>query len=472
MCDISVAADPGSSSGWPPTTWWPACCWCTDCTRTTCSGGSSDALDGVRPYLGSHGGDVHLLEVAGRRCRAAAVRRQLQELSVVGGDAGARRRGRRPGRRAGDLVDRSRCRRSRLRAPTVIPAESLLAGCIRTAQPDMAAQPGIRCPIWPTWPPARSAGSWSRAPPCWPAGSATNCSPTATAAACDGSLAGAALHRPLASPIGAAVLRCPRCRAHFDVVHAGAGLDDDAELPPRPDPAAASATACCRWRSPAEPTGAAGMTTPPTTCWPGSGQPARARAGRRAVRDVLRADRRRASARGECRRPAADVHVPRLLSVVHRHRTPSCATARSRIGIWRSPISRWTAASGRRCRSRSAWRSSSATRRSDRTVAFYPGPAGATESELDLDAWNAISGADPRVGHAGRRRRGAAGPGARRSEAMPQPRMLSGADRRLLRVRRPPAHAVAGFRRRPGGARSSSTTSSRRSRRAPGARPR
>jgi hypothetical protein len=34
----------------------------------------------------------------------------------------------------------------------------------------------------------------------------------------------------------------------------------------------------------------------------------------------------------------------------------------------------------------------------DRTVAFYPGPAGATESELDLDAWTAISAADPRVG--------------------------------------------------------------------------
>jgi len=32
----------------------------------------------------------------------------------------------------------------------------------------------------------------------------------------------------------------------------------------------------------------------------------------------------------------------------------------------------------------------------DRTVAFYPGPAGATESELDLDAWNTIDGADPR----------------------------------------------------------------------------
>jgi hypothetical protein len=32
-----------------------------------------------------------------------------------------------------------------------------------------------------------------------------------------------------------------------------------------------------------------------------------------------------------------------------------------------------------------------------RTVAFYPGPAGATESELDLQAWNDIRAADPRV---------------------------------------------------------------------------
>ncbi|MCT7659494.1 DUF5947 family protein [Mycobacterium deserti] len=32
-----------------------------------------------------------------------------------------------------------------------------------------------------------------------------------------------------------------------------------------------------------------------------------------------------------------------------------------------------------------------------RTVAFYPGPAGATESELDLSAWNDIRSSDPRV---------------------------------------------------------------------------
>lgn len=33
-----------------------------------------------------------------------------------------------------------------------------------------------------------------------------------------------------------------------------------------------------------------------------------------------------------------------------------------------------------------------------RTVAFYPGPAGATESELDLAMWEAIRESDPRVG--------------------------------------------------------------------------
>lgn len=33
----------------------------------------------------------------------------------------------------------------------------------------------------------------------------------------------------------------------------------------------------------------------------------------------------------------------------------------------------------------------------DRTVAFYPGPAGATESELELESWNDLRAADPRV---------------------------------------------------------------------------
>ncbi len=74
----------------------------------------ADALDSVRPYLGSHGGDVSLLGVR-RRCGSPSVPGQLQDLSVVIGHVGAGRRGRGPRRRAGDLLDRSRCRREELR---------------------------------------------------------------------------------------------------------------------------------------------------------------------------------------------------------------------------------------------------------------------------------------------------------------------------------------------------------------------
>ncbi len=35
----------------------------------------------------------------------------------------------------------------------------------------------------------------------------------------------------------------------------------------------------------------------------------------------------------------------------------------------------------------------------NRTIAFYPGPAGATESELRLDAWARILAANPQFGH-------------------------------------------------------------------------
>lgn len=35
----------------------------------------------------------------------------------------------------------------------------------------------------------------------------------------------------------------------------------------------------------------------------------------------------------------------------------------------------------------------------NRTIAFYPGPAGATESELPMDAWVRIVGANPRLRH-------------------------------------------------------------------------
>jgi nitrite reductase/ring-hydroxylating ferredoxin subunit len=43
---------------------------------------------------------------------------------------------------------------------------------------------------------------------------------------CGESLAGAVLHRRMGS--ADVVLRCPRCHAHFDVVHAGASIDGTA----------------------------------------------------------------------------------------------------------------------------------------------------------------------------------------------------------------------------------------------------
>ena len=44
---------------------------------------------------------------------------------------------------------------------------------------------------------------------------------------CEGSLDGAALSRRLGAAVGEAVLRCPGCQAHYDVRRAGACLDDD-----------------------------------------------------------------------------------------------------------------------------------------------------------------------------------------------------------------------------------------------------
>jgi Fe-S cluster biogenesis protein NfuA/nitrite reductase/ring-hydroxylating ferredoxin subunit len=45
---------------------------------------------------------------------------------------------------------------------------------------------------------------------------------------CEGSLRGAALARRLGAAVGEAVLRCPGCQAHYDVRRAGACLDDEA----------------------------------------------------------------------------------------------------------------------------------------------------------------------------------------------------------------------------------------------------
>ena len=193
----------------------------------------SDALDRVRPYLGSHGGDVHLLDVieglAGytvglqfsgscKSCPSSSVTLELAVEDAI--------------RTAAPEVSSIEVVAAKPDpAAAGIPAESLMA---RVHPNDDGA------PVWDQLPelaelvPGEVGGFVV-------AGiSVLACRvgdqfyayrdhcPT-----CDGSLAGAALHAGAgADP----VLRCPRCGSHFDIVHAGAGLDPGAfcHLDPMP----------------------------------------------------------------------------------------------------------------------------------------------------------------------------------------------------------------------------------------------
>ncbi|MBS4727027.1 NifU family protein [Mycobacterium sp. SM1] len=177
-----------------------------------------DALDSVRPYLGSHGGDVHLLDVAGdtvrlqfagscKSCPSSAVTLELAVEDAVRAAA--------PEISSIEVVPAEPDS-----GAGVIPAESLLTkvhakGAAWHQVPDLAdlatGEVGgfvvagvsvLACRVGD-----RVYAYRDHCP------------------VCDGSLAGATLHR---REVGGPdpVLRCPRCHSHFDVVHAGAGLND------------------------------------------------------------------------------------------------------------------------------------------------------------------------------------------------------------------------------------------------------
>ncbi|HEU4359969.1 MAG TPA: NifU family protein [Mycobacterium sp.] len=190
----------------------------------------SDALEKVRPYLGSHGGDVHLLEIvedtaggsadytvrlefAGscQGCPSSAVTLELTVEDAIRAAAPE----------VSSVVVSAPAGASPPPTAVVIPAESLLTkvhgtGGGRTGWhevPDFAElspgevggfvvdhRPVLACRVGDQLYAYRD-----RCP------------------VCAGTLAGAVLQR---SNGAASVLRCPRCRSHFDAVHAGAGLDD------------------------------------------------------------------------------------------------------------------------------------------------------------------------------------------------------------------------------------------------------
>ena len=180
------------------------------------------ALESVRPYLGSHGGDVELVEISD----AGVVR-----LRLTGSCDGC--------------------------PSSAVTLELAVEGAVRDAAPEIseievlaAPKPSGLIPVGELRLRTGAAGGlrpagWQPLPQ--PDQLSTGHAEARTVGGvavvvcaigsdlfafrdrcggCAGSLAGAALHRRLAAGPGSAVLRCPGCGAHFDVRGAGAGLDD------------------------------------------------------------------------------------------------------------------------------------------------------------------------------------------------------------------------------------------------------
>src|SRR6516165_9257145 len=191
----------------------------------------SDALDRVRPYLGSHGGDVDLLEVTDgpdgavlrlafkgscKSCPSSAVTLELAVEDAVRAAA--------PEISSIEVVTAEPSS-----GPSVIPTESLLAHVHSNGSNGRGGTGWQPVPEVAELEPGEVAG--------FRVGGATLvvCRVRDDVFAyrdhcpvCDDTLQGAELHD--------ALLRCPRCQVDFDVVHAGAGQNaaDAAHLDPLP----------------------------------------------------------------------------------------------------------------------------------------------------------------------------------------------------------------------------------------------
>jgi Fe-S cluster biogenesis protein NfuA/nitrite reductase/ring-hydroxylating ferredoxin subunit len=191
------------------------------------------ALESVRPYLGSHGGDVELLEVTDTgvvrlrllgSCNGCASSSVTLKLAVEGAIESAapevtgievEEAPAEPG--ASPLIPvsslRTRLEESEAEAATweqVPELAELTAGAVATLE--VGSTPVLACRL--------GDDLYAYVDRC---------------ARCEGSMRGAALSRRLGAAVGEAVLRCPACQAHYDVRRAGACLDDDAlHLSPLP----------------------------------------------------------------------------------------------------------------------------------------------------------------------------------------------------------------------------------------------
>lgn len=179
------------------------------------------ALESVRPYLGSHGGDVELLEVNDEgtvrlrllgSCDGCPSSSVTLKLAVEGAIEAA----------APEITGIEVEDAEPSGSETLIPVSSLRSRLEETtasweALPDLAglvAGGVTTVEIGATRVVVCRLGTELFA-------YADRC------ARCEGSLDGSALSRRLGAAVGEAVLRCPACRAHYDVRRAGACLDDE-----------------------------------------------------------------------------------------------------------------------------------------------------------------------------------------------------------------------------------------------------
>ncbi|MCW2524432.1 MAG: putative Fe-S cluster assembly protein NifU-like [Frankiales bacterium] len=190
------------------------------------------ALDSVRPYLGTHGGDVELLGIDEQgvvrlrllgSCDGCPSSSVTLELAVTGAVQAAA-----PEMTAIEVA-----------APAAKPVGGVIALDALRSRIDRGPTAGadwIEAAELSELAPGQLAGFELRGSTICACriGNDVFCFHD-RCGHCGQSLAGSALERRLGEATGSGVLRCALCRAHFDVGRAGAGLDDPAEhLEPLP----------------------------------------------------------------------------------------------------------------------------------------------------------------------------------------------------------------------------------------------
>lgn len=195
----------------------------------------SGALESVRPYLGSHGGDVELLDVSAEGvvrirllgscdgCPSSAVTLQLAVEGAI--EAAAPEV---------TSIEVDTPATTGAASPAVIPVDALRARLGDAV--DVAAPSWSPVPEFADLTPGELAGFSVEGVDLLACRLGQDLFAYRDhCPGCDQGLAGATLERRLGEATGGGVLTCPHCRAHYDVRRAGAGLDgSELHLDPLP----------------------------------------------------------------------------------------------------------------------------------------------------------------------------------------------------------------------------------------------